>query len=143
MNDDTINLLKECSAGIKMGAATLEDVIPHIKSEKLKQSLESCRETHKKLEHEMQTMLENHNLKDQEPNTLASTMSWMKTHMKLTFDESDKSLADLLTDGCNMGVKSLTKYLNEYENAESETKDFAKRLINSEEKMIEILKEYL
>ena len=36
-------------------------------------------------------------------------MSWMKTNMKLAMDTSDAAIADLMTDGCNMGVKSLHK----------------------------------
>ena len=28
---------------------------------------------------------------------------------------SDKPIAELITDGCNMGVKSLNQYLNQYQ----------------------------
>ncbi len=50
-------------------------------------------------------------------------------------DESDETIADLMTDGCNMGVKSLNKYLNQYKAAEEKAKDITKRLINLEEKL--------
>jgi hypothetical protein len=40
-----------------------------------------------------------------------------------------------MTDGCNMGVKSLNKYLNEYEAADEVSKDIAKRLIHLEEQL--------
>ena len=46
-------------------------------------------------------------------------------------NESDKTIADLMTDGCNMGVKSLNQYLNQYEAADEKKKDIAKRLILS------------
>lgn len=59
----------------------------------------------------------------------------MKTNVKLVMDESDETIADLITDGCNMGVKSLNKYLNQYKAADEKTKDIAKRLINLEEKL--------
>ena len=39
-------------------------------------------------------------------------MSWMKVGVKMGLDDSDKTVADLMTDGCNMGVKSLNRYLN-------------------------------
>jgi hypothetical protein len=58
-------------------------------------------------------------------------------------DESDHTIADLMTDGCNMGIKSLRKYLNQYEAASEKAKDIAKRLINLEEKLVTDIKEYL
>jgi hypothetical protein len=45
-------------------------------------------------------------------------MSWMKTNMKLSMEDSDATIADLMTDGCNMGVKSLNRYLNQYKAAD-------------------------
>jgi hypothetical protein len=50
-------------------------------------------------------------------------------------NESDHTIADLMTDGCNMGVKSLNKYLNQYKAADEKSKDITKRLINLEEKL--------
>lgn len=55
--------------------------------------------------------------------------------MKLVINESEETIADLMTDGCNMGVKSLNKYLNQYEAADEKTKNITKRLINLEEKL--------
>ena len=66
---------------------------------------------------------------------MAKSMSWLKTNVKLVMDESDETIADLMTDGCNMGVKSLNKYLNQYKAADEKTKDITKRLINLEEKL--------
>jgi hypothetical protein len=74
---------------------------------------------------------------------MAKGMSWMKTNVKLAMDESDKTVADLITDGCNMGVKSLNRYLNQYEAADEVSKDIAKRLINLEEKLAVDIRKYL
>ena len=60
----------------------------------------------------------------------------MKTTMKLGMEESDATIADLMTDGCNMGVKSLNMYLNQYKAADEVSKDITKRLINLEEKLV-------
>ena len=70
-------------------------------------------------------------------------MSWIKTNMKLVMNESDETIADLITDGCNMGIKSLNKYLNQYKAADEKTKDIAKRLINLEEKLAIDIRCYL
>ena len=66
---------------------------------------------------------------------LIKGMSWMKTNVKLAMDESDATIADLITDGCNMGVKSLSRYLNQYQAADEETKHIAKKLIKQEEEL--------
>ena len=70
-----------------------------------------------------------------DPNPIAKGMSWIKTNMKMGMDDSDKTIADLMTDGCNMGVKSLNQYLNKYEAADEVSKDITKRLINLEERL--------
>jgi len=70
-------------------------------------------------------------------------MSWMKTNVKLVMDESDETIADLMTDGCNMGVKSLNRYLNQYKAAEEKTKDIAKRLIKLEDKLAIDIRRFL
>ena len=70
-------------------------------------------------------------------------MSWLKTNMKLAMDDSDKTVACLMTDGCNMGVKSLNKYLNEFKAADEKSKDIAKKLINLEQKLSEDIRQYL
>ena len=67
----------------------------------------------------------------------------MKTNMQLVMEESDATIADLITDGCNMGVKSLHKYLNQYQNAEEKVKDMTKELINLEEKLAVDIRSYL
>ena len=61
----------------------------------------------------------------------------------MAFDHGDGVIADLMTDGCNMGVKSLNKYLNEYKAADERSKDIAKRLINLEEKLAVDIRSYL
>ena len=70
-------------------------------------------------------------------------MSWMKTNVKLAVNESDNVVADLITDGCNMGVKSLFKYLNQYKAADEKSKKLAKKLISIEEDLSSNLRKFL
>jgi len=70
-------------------------------------------------------------------------MSWMKTNVKLIMKESDATIADLMTDGCDMGVKSLSRYLNQYKAADGRSKDIAERLIKLESQMAEDMRRYL
>ena len=70
-------------------------------------------------------------------------MSWIKTNVKLMVDPSDKTVADLMTDGCNMGVKSLNGYLNEYVLADSKAQQITGKLIDIEERMADSMAEFL
>ena len=82
-------------------------------------------------------------LTGKEPSPVAKGMSWMKTNVKLALEESDETVADLITEGCNMGVKSLNRYLNQYEAAEEQAKDIAKRLIHLESGLAQEMQPYL
>ena len=143
IEQDTIKLLRECDAGVKMGISSLEDVLDYVKSEKLKEYLSKCKKEHDKLENEIKEQLDRFQDEGKEPNPIAKGMSELKTNFKLGLDESDSTIADLITDGCNMGVKSLNKYLNEYKAADEFSKDITKRLINLEEKLAIEIREYL
>lgn len=143
VEQDTVRLLRECDAGVKMGVSAIEDVMSHVKSEQLKRRLTDCKTEHKKLEKEIRSLLNQYQDGGKEPNPMAKSMSWMKTNVKLAMEESDATVADLMTDGCNMGVKSLNKYLNQYQAADEVTKDITKRLINQEEKLAIDIRQFL
>lgn len=143
VEQDTIKLLRECDAGVKMGTSSIDDVLEYVGSDKLSRCLSECRNEHEKLDDEIQQLLEKYEDEGKDPEPIAKGMSWMKTNMKLAMNNSDHTIADLMTDGCNMGVKSLNKYLNKYEAADETSKDIAKRLINLEEKLAIDIREYL
>ncbi len=143
IESDTIKLLRECDAGVKMGVASIDDVLEHINSDKLKKYLTDCKQEHEKLNTEIRELLNKYEDEGKNPNPIAKGMSWMKTNMKLGMDDSDATVADLMTDGCNMGVKSLNRYLNQYEAADEVSKDIAKRLINLEEKLAVDIRQFL
>ena len=143
IEQDTIKLLRETDAGIKMGIASIDDVLDNVSSENFRQLLSKCKADHETLQTDIQVLLEKHHDDGKNPNPIAKSMSWMKTNMKLTMDGSDATIAELMTDGCNMGVKSLNRYLNQYEAADETSKDIAKRLIRLEEKLAIDIREYL
>ncbi|KAI4448169.1 hypothetical protein C823_002688 [Eubacterium plexicaudatum ASF492] len=143
IEQDTIRLLRECDAGIKMGVASIDDVISYVSNEKLKQDLISCKNSHILLKEEIQILLNQYHDEGKEPDLMAQGMSWLKTNVKLVLNESDHTIASLMTDGCNMGIKSLHQFLNEYQAADETSKDIAKRLISLEENLVRDVREYL
>lgn len=143
VEQDTIKLLRECDAGIKMGAESIDDVLEKVQNDEFRKLLTDCKNEHEKLKVEIQELLNKYKDEGKDPNFMAEGMAHMKTGVKLAIDCSDNTIADLMTDGCNMGVKSLNKYLNKYEAADEVSKDITKRLINLEEKLITDIRCYL
>lgn len=141
--NDTICLLKECDAGTKMAVASIEEVIEDIQDSSMKEHLKKSREHHTKLGNEIHNLLLEHHSEEKEPDPFAKGMSWLKTNVKMGMDSSDATAAELITDGCHMGVKSLHKYLNQYEGADHTSKEICKRLIQIEEDLCNSLSEYL
>lgn len=143
IEQDTVKLLRECDAGVKMGVSSIDDVLGSVRADSLKQCLSKCKREHKTLENEIQSLLNRYQDDGKDPTFMAQSMSRMKTNMKLAVKESDATIADLMTDGCNMGVKSLNKYLNKYKAADEVSKDITKRLINLEEKLAVDIRQFL
>ena len=143
IEQDTIKLLRECDAGIKMGISSIDEVLEYVKSDRLKKYLCDCKTEHNKLNTEVQQGLDSFGDEGKNPNPIAKSMSWIKTNIMLIMHESDHTIADLITDGCNMGVKSLNRYLNQYKAADERSKDITKRLINLEEQLALQLRDFL
>ena len=142
-NKDTIHLLKECDAGSKMAVTSLDEVMESVQDEKLKELLQKSNDHHEKLGNEIHSMLIQYHSEEKDPNPMAKSMSWLKTNMKMSMDKSDATVADLLTDGCNMGIKSLYKYMNQYPNAEAKVKNLCNNLIDIERELRKDLRGYL
>ncbi|MBE5787456.1 MAG: hypothetical protein E7324_07955 [Clostridiales bacterium] len=143
IEQDTIRLLRECDAGVQMGMDAINQVIRHVQAPALEKRLAGCLREHERLNDEIKGKLHQYQDTGKNPPMMAKGMSWMKTNVELALHDSDHTIADLMTDGCNMGVKSLNKYLNEYEAADEESKDMAKRLIQLEEKLAVDIRDFL
>lgn len=140
---DTVELLRECDAGIRMGMSSLEQVIPEVQSPHLQGLLQDGLEKHRRLDQELDTLLSNYNTQGKAPNPMAQGMSWVKAGVEMTMMGGDDTIASLMTDGCNMGVKSLYKYRNQYKAAGETARDIAKRIADAEAQLAVDLRSYL
>lgn len=143
IEQDTIKLLRECDAGIKMGVSAIDEVMDNAQDETMRKLLSSSKKEHERLKESILSALDRFGDEGKNPNPMAKTMSTMKTNMELMIKPTDATIADLITDGCNMGVKSLSKYLNQYAAADESAKDICKKLIALEEQLAKDLRDYL
>lgn len=140
---DTIKLLRECDAGIKMGISSLDDSMKYVKHPELKEILNNSAKAHTKIKHDMQELLDHYHDDGKEPPAMAKGMEWLKTNVKLAVESSDNAVAAFITDGCNMGIKSLSRYMNQYKAADEKSKNISKKLISIEEKLAFDVRQFL
>jgi hypothetical protein len=140
---DTKELLRECNAGVKMGVDAIDGVLPTVRSENLRRILKESKNVHSRLGSEAHRLLNVRGVSGKAPHPMARSMSKWKTNMKLTFSPTDRAVAELITDGCNMGVKSLAHYLNRHASAVPEAKSIADNLIREELNLAEQVRQYL
>ena len=143
IEQDTIKLLRECDAGVKMGVSAIDEVMEYVHDQNLKNTLQYSKSENEKLKTDLQVALADYHDDGKDPNPIAKGMSWMKTNMKLKMNESDSNIAELISDGCHMGIKSLSRYLNQYKAADERSKTIAGRLIGTEEKLSLDMRQFL
>ena len=74
IEEDTIKLLRECDAGIKMGVEAIDEVIQYVTNSELKQYLERNKADHDQLKSELQKLLDQYHDEGKEPNAMAKSM---------------------------------------------------------------------
>ena len=140
---DTIHLLSQCQSGIQMAVNAINDVLPAVEDSKLLEELSSCKAEHERLGVQTQELLAQLHQPEKSANPMALGFSWLKTNIKLAITPGDHCVADLITDGCHMGIKSLHKSCNRYTGAGQQAKQIAQDLIRSESQLTQTLGPYL
>ena len=142
---DTVELLKECDSGVQIGISSIEDSLKYVRTDDLRKRLDKSKAEHERLRDEIQSHLTHQSSQDSVSGTngMAKAMSWMKMNATLAFNGSEQKVAELITEGCDMGINTLSRYLNEYKGSDEKARDFATRLIRLEDKLREDLRSYL
>lgn len=140
---DTVKLLRECDAGTKMAVTSIDEVLEKVDDHKLRGLLNESKRHHTELGNRIHSKIMQNGSEEKDPSPIAKGMSWIKTNLKMEMDDSDSTVADLITDGCNMGVKTLNRYLNQYKAADTTSKSMCHELIKLEEDLSHDLRSYL
>ena len=143
IQQDTIRLLRECDAGVRMGIASLDDVRKRVREDDLDARLAASRREHEQLGEKIRAALRRFGDEGKAPAAVARGMAWLKDSAELAAEPSRETAADLITDGCNMGVKSLSRYLNQYAAADEDSKAIARQLIALEDALAKQMRDFL
>ena len=143
MSKDTLELLKECNAGCKSATNSMEQVQAYVKDRELKKIIEQYNKEHILIGDECHKILDKAGETEKDPSPMAKTFSWISTEIKMMINDDGKKIADIMVDGCNMGIKALSRYLNEYKEADKESRNLTKKLICLEQDFMNDLLRYL
>ena len=140
---DTIKLLKECNSGCKMAINSIRQVKGYAEKESLLKLLDEYEKKHEKLENKISALLKEYGREKEEPDKIASAFSLLTAEVKLMIKKDSSQIAKLMTDGCNMGIQSLSEYINKYPAASGESISLAKDLVKAEETFMKELRKFL
>ncbi len=140
---DTAELLKECEVGVKMALYAFEQVIDETKDDGLRKLLNDSRRDHERLEKDVLEKLRKYREEEPEPPAMGRISSWVSTEVKLMLDDSNQKIAKIISEGCHMGINSLSHYMNEYRDASGDCYDLCTQLIKMEQALMDDLRVYL
>ncbi len=143
MENDTIKLLRECDSGAKTAINCIKNVLDNVNNTELLTILTKSIKTHEDLQIKIGEQLTQADEETKDPGKMTRMMSKMGTNMRLMKNPDDKTVAEIVLDGCGMGIKSLCSYINEYSSADEKALSLAKKLVKEEERLIDELKTFL
>ena len=132
-NTDTVKLLKECNSGCKTALDGMYQVRAHISSPQLKSTIEESCSRHEEIGNRCHKLLNEAGKSECDPPAIGTAMMSVGTGFKLAVNDSDKHIAEMMVDGCNMGIKSIAKQVNLYTNASPESRKLADDIISEEQ----------
>ena len=132
-NHDSVLLLQDCIAGCKMALESMDDIREHTDDKQLRELIDN---EHTGLSVDCRDMLDKAGADIKEPGVFAKMAAKLQTAMKMAVNDDQSQAAKLLTEGCNMGIETISGSLNEYRDADSKSVAIAERLRTLEEKMV-------
>lgn len=143
MDNDTVSLLKECNSGCKSATNSMEQILEHVKNDKLIALIDKYNDKHISIGEKCHELLNEMNEDEKDPNKVAATVAGITTEMKLMMKDSTHKAAELLIDGCTMGIKSLSEYMNKYTTADDKSLKLVRELIRIEQDFMDELLQFL
>ena len=135
-NHDSVLLLQDCIAGCKMALESMDDIREHTDDKQLRELIDKYYDEHTGLSVDCRDMLDKAGADIKEPGAFAKMAAKLQTAMKMAVNDDQSQAAKLLTEGCNMGIETISGSLNEYRDADSKSVAIAERLRTLEEKMV-------
>ena len=137
MDTSTYEILKECNSGCRMALNSIEQLAVYLKSQELQDLFCKYKEDYEKMEKESIRLSEGKLQEEKLSEKAAETFAWISAEVKMMLNDDSSKIAEMMIDGANMGIKSITEKLNRYPEAEKESISLAKKFEKTCEKLIQ------
>lgn len=143
MNQFSVELIRECNSGSKMAVDGIRDVMDDVTDEKLRRLLNSYIEKHEAYGEELHRIMAKEKIEPTEPKLMGKAMAKIMTEMKLMVNASPAKVADIMLDGCDMGIRSISRVQNSCWQADKEVFELSEELVKIEQFMANGLRRFL
>lgn len=143
MHHDTIALLGDCTANIHRAVSTMDNLLPQIHDRQLRQALQQGLLDLGQLHKQARLILTRYGANDRTPGTMAQSMARLRLDARMALRSDDTTIADLVADRCDLGVRSLSKSRNRCAMATEEALDLTGELIRCQARLSAGLRQYL
>ena len=143
MEQDTKTLLQETNYGCKMAVNSMKKIIEEAEDCELMKVILEAISKHEAVGDKTGKALKEHGHEEKEPSPMVTMYSEITTDLKLLWRDDTGKIAEIMVDGCNMGIKSISKVLNDCKNASGESRKLAEALIHEEDQFLRKLQPFL
>ena len=126
-----------------MALNSIEQLAMYLKEQDLQDLFCKYKEEYEQIEKEAERLSEGKMEKESVSEKAAETFAWFSAEMKLLINDDSAKIAEMMIDGANMGIKSITEKRNRYPQAKKESIFLAKKFERTCEKVTKEMKKYL
>ena len=141
--NDTIELLNFISQNAKMGVETLSRLVQITQEEEFKNYLTEYLDGYQSFLSDADKRLKKKKEESKDLSPMAKVMSYLSLSFNTMIDKSPSHVAEMVMQGCSMGIIDITKRIKQYSGAEKTALTLAEKLLKFEQKNFSRLQKFL
>ena len=138
----TQELYQEIYKGCKMGGESIVNLLPKVNDEGLRSELTAQLERYEEFASKAREQLFDMDKTPKEENLLTKLSSKMGVMMNTMIDATSSHIAQMIIEGCSMGITELIKAIHAHDEKDDAEK-LAREVVSFEESCTENMKKYL
>lgn len=143
MREEDTAILKEIQKNTAMGLKAIHALSEKVMDDRLSRQLDKQAVKYGELNNRAGKRLVEENEEQYRGSKLQDMMLTGSIEASTMFNTSNSHVAELMIQGSNRGITDMYKVLKHNERANSETVEFAKELMDFEEKSVQLWRDYL
>ena len=129
MQKDTEQLLRETNYGAKLALMNMKHIMDEAEEGELMKVIVHAIEEHEKVEQKTANAMNEHGYEEKAVSAMMHAFSDVTTELKMLWRDDSAKIAEMLVDGCNMGIKNISQTMNQCENASKEAKALISEIV--------------